>query len=267
MGEAMMQQAQDFREECDVLAELLDPLAEEDFARTTKFKNWSVDDVLTHLHFFNVAADLSLTDVAAFDEVFAGLAKAIGDGTGHLAFSHQWLDRAQGRALFQQWRDFYPGMAERFAAADPKARLKWAGPGMSARMSITARQMETWAHGQALFDLLAKPRRESDRIKNIVVLGVKTYGWTFSVRGEEPPGPAPQVRLTAPSGSQWLFNEENTESLVEGDAVGFCQVVTQTRNVADTNIKTTGEAADKWMAIAQCFAGPPEDPPPPGMRG
>jgi len=32
-------------------------------------------------------------------------------------------------------------------------------------------------------------------------------------------------------------------------------------------IKTTGEAAEQWMAIAQCFAGPPEDPPPPGARG
>jgi len=263
----VIEEAHDFREECDVLAELLEPLQDGDWARSTKFKNWSVDDVLTHLHFFNVAADLSLTDVDAFDALFAGLATAMGDGTGHLAFSHQWLGGVAGRELFEQWQDFYSGMAERFAAADPKARLKWAGPGMSARMSITARQMETWAHGQEVFDLLGKSRRESDRIKNVAVLGVKTYGWTFSVRGQEPPGPPPQVRLTAPSGGQWLFNEENSENLVEGDAVAFCQVVTQTRNVADTNIKTTGEAAAQWMAIAQCFAGPPEDPPPPGTRG
>ena len=61
--------------------------------------------------------------------------------------------------------------------------------------------------------------------------------------------------------------EENTESLIEGDAVEFCQVVTQTRNIADTGLKATGEAAAKWMAIAQCFAGPPEEPPAPGARG
>lgn len=263
----MIEEAQDFREECDVLAELLDPLADGDWARRTKFKDWSVDDVLAHLHFFNLAAELSLSDEDAFDALFAELAKAIGDGTGHLAFSREWLGGTTGRALFGAWRDAYPRVAERFAAVDPKARLKWAGPGMSARMSITARQMETWAHGQALFDRFATPRRESDRIKNIAVLGVKTYGWTFANRGEEPPGPPPRVELTAPSGSQWLFNEENSESSVEGDAVEFCQVVAQTRNVADTNIKTTGEAAGKWMAIAQCFAGPPEDPPPPGARG
>lgn len=263
----MIEEAQDFCEECDVLAELLDTLGADDLARPTKFKSWSTNDVLVHLHFFNVAADLSLTDVDAFDDLFAKLFKAMGDGTGALAFSHAWLEGVEGRALFDQWRDFYPGMAERFAAADPKARLKWAGPGMSARMSITARQMETWAHGQEVFDLIGKPRRESDRIKNIAVLGVKTYEWTFTNRGEEPPGPAPCVRLVSPSGSQWLFNEENKESLVEGDAVAFCQVVTQTRNIADTALKITGEAAAKWMAIAQCFAGPPEDPPPPGVRG
>ncbi|MDH3236110.1 MAG: TIGR03084 family metal-binding protein [Alphaproteobacteria bacterium] len=262
-----MQQAVDFREECDVLAELLAPLNDDDWARPTKFKQWSVDDVLAHLHFFNYAADLSLRDEQAFDDLFAKLFKAIGDGTGHLAFSHDWLEGARGRALFELWQGFYPDMAERFAASDPEARLKWAGPDMSVRMSITARQMETWAHGQALFDLFARPRRESDRIKNIAVIGIKTYGWTFANRGQELPGPLPQVRLTAPSGAQWAFNEENADSLVEGDAVAFCQVVTQTRNIADTDLTVTGEAAQRWMAIAQCFAGPPEDPPPPGARG
>jgi len=53
---------------------------------------------------------------------------------------------------------------------------------------------------------------------------------------------------------------------VEGRAVEFGQVVTQTRNVADTNLRVVGEPARRWMAIAQCFAGPPEDPPTPGAR-
>ena len=51
-----------------------------------------------------------------------------------------------------------------------------------------------------------------------------------------------------------------------GDALEFCQVVTQTRNVADTGLAVTGAPAKEWMRIAQCFAGPPEEPPPPGAR-
>ena len=35
--------------------------------------------------------------------------------------------------------------------------------------------METWAHGQALFDLAGKARPESDRISNIVYLGVNAF--------------------------------------------------------------------------------------------
>jgi hypothetical protein len=43
-------------------------------------------------------------------------------------------------------------------------------------------------------------------------------------------------------------------------------VVTQVRNIADTQLSVTGEAARRWMAIAQCFAGPPNDPPAKGAR-
>ena len=54
---------------------------------------------------------------------------------------------------------------------------------------------------------------------------------------------------------------------VEGAAVDFCKVVTQTRNVADTALRVSGPVAADWMTIVQCFAGPPEDPPAPGTRG
>jgi hypothetical protein len=43
-------------------------------------------------------------------------------------------------------------------------------------------------------------------------------------------------------------------------------VVTQVRAVADTELQVTGDTARRWMAIAQCFAGPPQDPPAPGSR-
>jgi len=137
---------------------------------------------------------------------------------------------------------------------------------MSVRSSITARLMETWAHGQEIYDLLGVERIDGDRIKNIAVLGVNTFGWTFINRGLEVPSPVPQVRLTSPSGQNWVWNEATADELVEGSATEFCQVVTQVRNVADTRLRVTGEVASRWMSIAQCFAGPPEDPPAPGAR-
>jgi len=95
---------------------------------------------------------------------------------------------------------------------------------------------------------------------------VRTYGWTFANRKMEPPGDAPFVRLTAPSGALWEWNDPSQDNKVEGSAVEFCHVVTQGRNIADVSLQVTGEPATQWMAIAQCFAGPPETPPAPGTR-
>ena len=137
---------------------------------------------------------------------------------------------------------------------------------MKARMFATARQMETWAHGWEVYDLMNKRRTHSDRIKNIATIGVKTYGWTFNNRGIEIPGPMPKVELKSPSGKSWVWNDEIEGEYVGGLAVEFCQVVTQVRNIQDTRLTVTGNNAKQWMAVAQCFAGPPEDPPLAGPR-
>jgi uncharacterized protein (TIGR03084 family) len=109
-------------------------------------------------------------------------------------------------------------------------------------------------------------RTSTDRLRNIAEIGVRTYGWTFANRQRAVPGPAPYVRLTAPSGGMWTWNDLTPDNAVTGDALAFCQVVAQTRNVADTNLQVTGEPATIWMSLAQCFAGPPVDPPAPGTR-
>ena len=53
----------------------------------------------------------------------------------------------------------------------------------------------------------------------------------------------PYVCLTAPSGEIWEFGEPSTEEVVEGSASEFCQVVTQVRNIADTQIRVVGPIA------------------------
>jgi uncharacterized protein (TIGR03084 family) len=128
---------------------------------------------------------------------------------------------------------------------------------MSVRTGITARLMETWAHGQAVYDLLGVERIDTDRIRNIAQLGVNTFGWTFKTNGQTPPEVVPYVRLVAPSGAVWTFNAPSDTDRIEGSATEFCQVVTQVRNIADTQLTVVGDAAQRWMSIAQCFAGPP----------
>lgn len=261
-----MQQAQDFLDESLSLAAILEPLDNAGFARQTLFKGWTIEDVLGHLHMFNHAANLTAESGDKFETFFAPVAAQLSAGKTLLQTQHGWLDGLTGRQLFKAWHRGCEQTAARYAEIDPKARLKWAGPDMSARSAITARQMETWAHGQECFDVLGHQRQDSDRLKNIAHLGVTTFGWTFLNRGEEVPDPPPFVRLTAPSAAIWEWNEAQDDNRVEGLASEFCQVVTQVRNIADTSLNTTGPAATRWMAVAQCFAGPPEDPPAPGTR-
>lgn len=262
-----MEQAEDFRAESRALHALIAPLDGAGMAQATAFKGWTLDAVIQHLHLFNHAVILSVRDPDAMAALLAPMRKAMAEGRTMVQWTDEHLDGLSGPALVEAWAETCEAVADAFLGVDPKARLKWAGPDMSARSSITARLMETWAHGQEIYDRLGHVRQDADRIRNIAVLGVNTYGWTFANRGEAVPEPKPFVRLDAPSGAVWEFGEASEAERVEGSATEFCQVVCQTRNIADTGIRTTGPNATRWMAIAQCFAGKPETPPAPGSRG
>ncbi|MBQ61735.1 MAG: TIGR03084 family protein [Gammaproteobacteria bacterium] len=261
-----MQQAQDFLDESERLNQLVASLSDLDLEKKTAFKGWTINHVLGHLYVWNLAAGLSLTDEDAFMVFIGDLGKFMADDGSIRQFEDRWLDGLKGAALVETWLTSLREIAAQFGDTDPAARLKWAGPDMSARSSITARLMETWAHGQEVYDLLGEVRVNSDAVRNIVVLGNNTYGWTYSVRGEVPPEPRPCLKLTAPSGDLWTYNEPGDGELIEGLAEEFCQVVTQVRNIADTNLKVTGDIARDWMSKAQCFAGGAHAPPEAGTR-
>jgi uncharacterized protein (TIGR03084 family) len=261
-----MQQAKDFLEESRVLYALLEHASDQQLSMTTQFKAWTIEDVVGHLHFWNLAALSSLTDPEGFQALFEPLGEHLMAGGALKSYEREYLRDCRGVELLSAWRAGFERTADAFSAADPAQRVAWAGPSMSARSSISARQMETWAHGQEVFDILGAEREETDRIRNIVVLGVNTYSWTFAVRGETPPEPQPEVRLVSPTGELWQFGEPQSDNAVIGGAVEFAQVVTQTRNVADTSLKVMGGPAEQWMAKAQCFAGAANTPPAPGSR-
>jgi uncharacterized protein (TIGR03084 family) len=265
-GDAMIEQAQDFYAESEALYALLERLSGNEWAQPTQFKGWTANDIIAHLHWGNYAADLALRHAMAFAEFARRMMAARGEARASTSLAVAGIVNLRGRPLLDKWRQYYGPMAERFAVADPRQRVPWFGPDMSVRSSITARLMETWAHAQALYDLLGKVREDTHRIKNIAVLGVNTFGWTFANRGLPVPEDKPFVRLVAPSGAIWEWGKPNESNMIDGSAIDFCRVVAQTRNIADTKLRVVGDAATRWMAIAQCFAGPPENPPAPGTR-
>lgn len=261
-----LQQVEDFREEAMELGALLAALDDADWERETTFKSWTINDVVQHLHYGDILGASSATDPDKYIALRDELRAARADGSTFRDFTRKKLAHLTGSALLAAWQRGYTELADALGGMDPDARLTWSGPDMGVKMFATARQMEVWAHGQEIYDAMGQSRSPKERIKNIAVIGVKTYGWTFANRGLEPPGPPPHVCLIAPSGVVWEWNDPNETDAIEGSALEFCQVVTQVRNIADTQLSVKGETARRWMEIAQCFAGPPETPPAPGTR-
>ena len=142
-----MQQAEDFRAESHALYKLLAGAGAGHFNEPTQFKNWTLNTVLQHLHFWNQMAAYQLTDEAKLVLTL----KQIGEfDCGMRAYEAAHFKGLSGDALLKSWWDGVEETANVFANCDPKARLKWAGPDMSARSSMTARLMETWARAGGL---------------------------------------------------------------------------------------------------------------------
>ena len=260
--------ANDLRDEGRELHEFISSLSAADWLRPGPFKDWTVTDVLHHLmvgDWFNV---LAMTAPERFDAIMTAR-RAARDAGEPRTSGIETLDLppGEGHDLLEAWINGLEHLCDLFEDLNPRQRMKWVGPDMSVRSAATARLMETWAHGQDIYDLMRVRRAYHDRIKHIAVLGVNTFQWTFRNRGLEPPGAPPHIELTAPSGTTWTWNDIQENNSIRGPATDFCHVVTQGRNIAEVNLEVTGEPATAWMAIAQCFAGTPEDPPAPGRRG
>ena len=152
------------------------------------------------------------------------------------------------------------------AAVDPARRLPWYGPEMSPASSVTARLMETWAHGQDVVDTLGVERPATNRLRHVAHLGVRALPYSYSVRRLRQPTEPIRVELAAPEGgSQWSWGPADAVNRVTGEALDFCLVVTQRRHTLDTALVVTGPTAQQWISIAQAFAGPagPGRPPQP----
>jgi uncharacterized protein (TIGR03084 family) len=263
----MIAEANDFLAESDAIYQLIKENTDCSLLEETAFKAWTLEDIIRHLHMWNKMAYFSLSSQAEFDGAFQKLMEGLDPTGGLRPAERKYMGDLKGIELLNTWQQYAAELANAFENADPEQRVPWAGPPMSAQSSITARLMETWSHAQAIYDRLGVERQNADRIRSIAELGVRTYRWTFANRGQDAPLPKPHVRLVAPSGAIWTWNEESSEERVDGDAAQFCQVVTQSRNIADTGLKVTGDNATLWMSIAQCFAGGAETPPAQGERG
>ncbi|MEV0821257.1 TIGR03084 family metal-binding protein [Nonomuraea rubra] len=239
----------DLRAETASFETLLHDLRDGDWDRPTPAAGWAVRDQVSHLAWFDDAAVLAATDpggyrasLAAFTSVDDVAARARGTAPAEL---HAWFRASRARSL------------EVFATLGARDRLPWFGPDMSAASFVTARLMETWAHGQDVADALGVTREPTVRLRHVAMMGFRARPYSFAVRGLPVPAEPVRVELAMPGGGTWTAGPPDAPSFVRGTALDFCLVVTQRIHLSDTGLEQEGEPARAWMEIAQCFAGPP----------
>ena len=227
------------------------------WATPTASPGWRIAEQIAHLAFFDRTATLAIADPDGFGRHLEEMR------------AHRGSDPSVGEAelsppeLLAAWRQARGKLVAAGHAASAEDRFAWYGPSMGARSFLTARLMECWAHGVDITDALGLEPITSDRLVHIVHLGFITRGWTYANRRLEMPDTTVRVEVTSPSGATWRHGPDDAPETLSGPAVDFALVTTQRRNVADTELVVSGDAAADWMSKAQLFAGRPSDPPAP----
>lgn len=222
--------------------------------RATPAPGWQVRDQVAHLAMGEDLATLAATDERAFTNRLADL---MADLEGLEADQQAEARSSEPAELLAWWVGSAAATIRAVSEGPEDERIGWITGPMSVASFITARLMETWAHGQDIVDGLELRRRPTARLRHIADLGVRTRGFSFRNRGLPVPDPEPRVELLGPNGEQWVWGPNDTDEIVSGPAEDFCFVVTQRRHVDDTALQAWGAGAVAWLELAQCFAGPP----------
>lgn len=254
MSDVLTQVLADLADEGDRLEQVVAGLDEPGWRTPTPAAGWDVATQVAHLAWTDEVATAAATDKAAWDAV---VLRAVDDPTGFVDATALEGGRAAPGDLLDRWRTARPALAAALSAYPAGQKMPWFGPPMSPASMATARFMETWAHSQDVHEALGVPLEVTDRIRHVAHLGVRTRNFAFGVHGLEPPAEEFRIDLVAPSGEAWSWGPEDAAQTVTGTAHDFCLLVTQRRHRDDTDLVATGGDAERWLGIAQAFAGPP----------
>lgn len=249
----------DLTAEGDLLRAAVADLPADAWSTPTPAEGWTIATTIAHLLWTDEVAALAARahtpeGKEAWDAV---VLEAIADPTGFVDASALAISGGTTPAdLLARWDAARAGLGEALPAVPEGQRMPWFGPPMSPTSMATARFMETWAHSLDVFDALGERPAPTDRIRHVAHLGVRTRDFAFANNGLEAPAEEFRVELTSPGGEAWTWGPGDAVQRVTGSAVDFCELVTQRVHRDDTDLVATGADAERWLTIAQAFAGP-----------
>jgi uncharacterized protein (TIGR03084 family) len=246
--------SQDLEAESQEILLAVEGLDASGWSTVTESVPWTVKDQLAHLAWNDHATVLALTDPGAFLR-----AKPSTPGAIQAMVDAVITDNAHrtGPDVAQWFRTERDRLLEAVAGRDPRERMPWYGPDMSIASKLTARFMETWAHGYDITNALGLLRAPTDRIRHVVFLGLQALPNAYSARWLPIPEAPVRVEVVAPGGELWSFGRTDAVNVIRGDAFELALLVTQRVHPEDTQLRAEGPIAAQWLRIAQAFAGPP----------
>jgi uncharacterized protein (TIGR03084 family) len=244
----------DLRAESDDLDALVADLPAARWAEATPAPGWTIAHQIAHLLWTDRVALIAVTDETGFAAVLDEAAK---NPTGFVDEGAEELAVTPPDRLLADWRSTRARLHEELLGVPDGRKLPWFGPPMSAASMATARLMETWAHGLDVADALGVKRPATARLRSIAHIGVRTRDFAFAINGLDAPAEPFRVELRAPDGSTWSWGPEDAAQRVTCSAEDFCLLVTQRRPRAVLDVQAVGVDAERWLGIAQAFAGPP----------
>ncbi|MDN4160988.1 TIGR03084 family metal-binding protein [Nocardioides abyssi] len=251
----------DLRAEGDQLSAVVSGLDADGWATPTPAPGWSVATQVAHLVWTDEVAVHSAQSAsgdaaaaAAWEELVHG---AAADPEGFVDTGAHEIAALAPQALLARWGTARVALSRALREVPAGTRMPWFGPPMSPSSMVTARFMETWAHSLDVHEALGRELPVTDRIKHVVFLGVRTRDFSFATRGLPVPAEELRVQVTAPSGETWAFGPVDAPQSVTGSALDLARLVTQRVHRGDTDLVAVGPDADRWLDVAQCFAGPP----------
>jgi uncharacterized protein (TIGR03084 family) len=240
----------DLTAEQQSLLDRLRSLDEDDWLRPTPARGWDVRDTVSHL------ADTDEMAIATATGAPGSLnARAETSASGEdVTFRGVLRGRRQsGRAVCAWFEASTAALHEMFRTLDPVERVPW-GIGMRPPSLVSARLMETWAHGLDVYAAVGVEPPDSDRLAHVAWLATRALPYAYTVAGREPPGDPIRVELTLPSGAPWANGPVGAADRITGTASEYCRVFVHRLAVDDAvTLRAEGDAAADALRVARAY--------------
>lgn len=242
----------DLREESEQVDRLVAGLGPEEWGLATPAAGWDVVHQIAHLAWTDRSALLAVTDADGFrkrvEQALAAPHTFVDEGAEEYA-------KLAPAELLARWREGRAALEKGLRSAAPGTRF------LVRAAHVGGLHGDGPAHG----DLGPRARHRgrdrcgaapTDRLRHVAWLGVRTRDFAYGAHGLTPPADPFRVELVAPGGELWEYGPVDAPQRVSGPALDFCLLVTQRAHRADLALTADGPDADRWLDIAQAFAGP-----------